>query len=147
MTRRVIQTPSDVVGLMGLLLAHPLPMTVSWVEGAKRTDRQNALQRRWIDEIARHLGDQKPEQVRGFCKLHFGVPIRRRDCEDFRATYDAKVKPLAYEFKLDLMQEPLDLPITRDMTTAQKGEYLDAMGDYWRGQGATLTDPEAMKWE
>ena len=123
------------------------PVTVSWVAGISRSNQQNALQRRWCDEIARHLGDMTAEEVRGYCKLHFGVPIRRRDCEDFRATYDAKVKPLTYEAKRALMEVPLDLPITRDMTVKQKTEYLDQMRDYWLRQGVRLTDPDAMKYE
>ena len=44
------------------------------------------------------------------------------------------------------MMQPLDLPVTRLMTTAQKAAYLDAVQRHWLGQGVALTDPEMMKY-
>jgi hypothetical protein len=144
---RVLRDSADVDALAVWLKGQPLPVTVSWVAGAKRSNPQNRLQRRWVQEIANWYGDRTAEEVRAMCKLHFGVPIRRRDDAAYRATYDARVKPLPYDAKLALMAAPLDLPVTRDMTTAQKTEYLTTMGDYWRAQGVRLTEPDLQGWE
>ena len=87
------------------------------------------------------LGDVTPEWVRGYSKLHFGVPILRAEDEEFAEKYDATVKPLTYETKIAVMSEPLDLPVTRRMTTEQKTRFLDAMHAHWSAQGIILTMP------
>ncbi|MCE8034596.1 hypothetical protein EKK97_13925 [Billgrantia tianxiuensis] len=105
-----------------------------------RSQEQNKLQRKWCKEAAAQ-GDMTAEEYRGYCKLHFGVPILRRDSEAFREVYDRLIRPRDYAEKLELMMEPLDFQVTRLMTTAQKGEYLDAMWTHFTGLGFRLTDP------
>ncbi len=51
------------------------------------------------------LGDRTPEEVRGCCKLHHGISIRREEPE-YDAAYRARVIGLTYEIKLALMMEP-----------------------------------------
>lgn len=106
----------------------------------KRSVDQNKLQRKWLLE-AQAQGDQTAEEYRGFCKLHFAVPILRWELPEFREKYDRIVKPLPYESKLELMQEPLDFPCTRLMTKDQKARYLDAIYQHFTGLGMRLTDP------
>ena len=106
----------------------------------KRSTDQNKLQRKWLLE-AEAQGDQTAEEYRGFCKLHFAVPILRWELPEFREKYDRIVKPLPYEAKLELMQEPLDFPCTRLMTKEQKSRYLDAIYQHFTAQGMRLTDP------
>ena len=106
----------------------------------RRSWEQNKLQRRWCKE-ASEQGDMTAEEYRGFCKLHYGVPILRRDSEEFREVYDRLIRPRDYAEKLELMQEPIDFQVTRLMTTAQKAEYLDAMYQHFTGLGFQLTDP------
>lgn len=106
----------------------------------KRSLDQNRLQRQWCKEAARQ-GDMSPEEYRAFVKLHFGVPILRRDSDQFREAYDRILRPLAYHQKLELMALPFDFPVTRGMTKAQKTEYLDAMWNHFTGLGFRLTDP------
>ena len=96
-------------------------------------------------EISEQLGDRTPEEARGYCKLSFAVPILKEENEAFRDKYDEVVEHLNYEAKLSLMQEPLDLPVTRLMTTAQKKRYLDEIARHFSEQGVVLTDPEDMK--
>ena len=144
-TTRVIKTEADRALLVQYLKARPLPYTVDIVKGKHRTDAQNKLQRLWISEIAEQLGDQTPEEVRGFCKLVFGVPILRAENTAFREKYDAIVRPLPYETKLAIMQEPLDMPVTRLMTTDQKTRYLDTLCRHFLQQGIVLTDPEVKR--
>lgn len=142
MTTRTIRTQGDIAGLAALLAARELPVTVTVTKGRVRTSRQNRLQRQWCNEVAAQLGDLTAEEVRGEMKLRFGVPILRAEDEAFAAAYDERVKPLPYEAKLALMMEPLDLPVTRRMTTAQLTRYLDAIHAHYSAQGVVLTQPE-----
>lgn len=125
-----------------LIRSRDLPLTVSIRKGADRTVDQNKLQRLWLNEAAEQLGDQTPEELRAYCKLTIGVPIMRESSEDFRAKYDAIIKPHTYEEKLTMMAEPLDFPVTRLMTTREKTQYLDAMHDHFTRQGIVLTEPK-----
>lgn len=106
----------------------------------KRSIEQNKLQRKWCAEAAAQ-GDMTAEEYRGYCKLHFGVPILRRDSDAFCEAYDRLIRPKDYEEKLLLMQEPFDLQVTRLMNTKQKTEYLDRVWQHFTGLGFRLTDP------
>lgn len=143
MTTRVVKTEADIKLLVRYLYAQKRPFTVDITKGAHRTVEQNRLQRLWMNEIAEQLGDMTPEEARGYCKLTIGVPILRADNEGFRERYDAVLKPLGYEQKLQIMMEPLDLPVTRLMTTVQKSTYLDRIVQHFAEQGVRLTQPEA----
>lgn len=143
MLTRSVDTETERDMLMRLIQGRKLPITVSIADGKVRTTEQNKLQRLWLAEIAQQLGDRTPEEVRGYCKLTLGVPILRAENEAFRERYDAVVKPLPYEQKLAIMMEPLDLPVTRIMTTKQKTAYLDAIHRHFSERGVILTDPEA----
>lgn len=141
MTTRSVTNPYQLDQLITLLKSRALPFTVSIAKGKARSTDQNRLQRLWCGQVAEQLGDVTPEWVRGYSKLHFGVPILRAEDETFAAAYDETVKPLPYETKLAVMCEPLDLPVTRRMTTNQKTRFLDAMRLHWMGQGVVLTEP------
>ena len=141
MTTRFLETDHDRRMLIRFLETQPLPLTVSLSKGGVRTLKQNKLQRLWVGEIADQLGDQTPEDIRGYCKLTIGVPILRAENESFRERYDAVVKPLPYEQKIALMMEPLDFPVTRLMTTKQHTAYLDGVHRHFSERGIMLTDP------
>ena len=141
MTQRFLETEHDRRMLIRFVADQPLPLVVSMTKGSKRSIRQNRLQRQWLNEIAEQLGDQTPEEVRGYSKLTLGVPILRAENESFRERYDAIVRPLPYEQKLALMMEPFDFPITRIMTTKQATVYLDSMHRHFSEKGIVLTDP------
>jgi hypothetical protein len=140
MDRRVLHTQHDVEVWRAFLKKATLPMVVAWKQGDDRSTQQNALAFKWYGEISVELGDRLPHEVRAYCKLHHGVPIRRED-EDFREVYDRVVRPLPYEHKLALMVEPIDFPVTRDMTIAQMTRYLDAIQHEFAH--VRLTMPEA----
>lgn len=141
MTGRPIRDDADAARLIALIQNRSKPFTVSIRDGLPRSDNQNALQQKWCDEVAKQLGDRTAEEIRGESKLRFGVPIMRRDHEEFAEKYDRLIKPRPYAEKLELMMEPLDFPVTRLMTTRQKTEYLDAMHAFWAAQGVVLTVP------
>lgn len=129
----------------GLLIRYleqqKLPFTVEIQAGRKRSTEQNKTQRLWMKEISEQTG-MSPEEARAFCKLTIGVPILRAESETFREKYDAVVRPLTYEAKLAIMSEPLDMPVTRLMSVAQKSRYLDAIFQHFTQQGIALTIPE-----
>lgn len=108
-----------------------------------RTVDQNSLQHKWHQEAAMQLRESSAEDYRAYCKLHFGVPILRAESEEFRAQYDAIIRPLPYEQKLELMKAPIDFPVTRLMTVKQKTAFLDATCQHYLSLGVVLTLPEA----
>ena len=138
---RPIRDDADLVSLSALMERRARPFTVTIKDGLPRSTHQNRLQRKWCTEVSEQLGDRTPEQVRGYMKLHHGIPIRREDPE-FDAAYRDRIIGLTYEMKMALMMEPFDLAVTRDMTRKQLSRYLDAvMGDFTQ-QGVVLTMPE-----
>jgi hypothetical protein len=127
--------------LIKLLKEQVAPYTVTITRGKRRSTSQNRLNRLWAGEISEQLGDQTPEEVRGLLKLQFAVPILRAENEAFAEAYDRVVKPLPYETKLALMCEPIDLPATRLLTTAQEHRYLNTVYQFFTAKGVVLTVP------
>lgn len=147
MATRVIRAPEDIEKLANFIGARTkFPLTVTITQGANRSSIQNRLAQRWFTDISRQLGDQTHEEVRAYCKLHFGVPLLRAENEAFRQSYDRALKGLTYEEKLAAVQS-FDLPVTRLMTVKQMTAFMDDMQRHWSGQGIRLTDPEALKYE
>lgn len=142
---RSIETEQAREMLVKFITSKTPPFTVTITDGKNRTSPQNKLQRLWVLEIHQQLGDRTPEEVRGYCKLHFGVPILRHENPAFKEEYDKVIRPLPYEAKLKLMMEPFDFGITRIMTTRQKTAYLDAINQHFSEQGVILTNPEDLK--
>lgn len=128
--------------LISFLQAKKPPFTVSIADGKHRSIKQNKTQRLWMNEISAQLGDRTPEEVRGECKLTLGVPLLRAENEVFRIQYDKVVRPLNYEQKLAIMMEPLDMPITRLMTTRQHTAYLESIIRHYSAQGIAMTIPK-----
>jgi hypothetical protein len=138
-----ISSELDLQKLFNELKQQKLPFTVNLIKGDSRSLAQNRLQRMWLNEIADYTGSS-PEEIRGWCKLHLGIPIMREH-EGFRKAWASNIKKggLNYDQKIALMMEPLDLPVTRLMTTEQKTRYLDQMWLHFTEKvGVTLTNPE-----
>lgn len=128
----VVRSPSDWERLGQRLLAMTPPLTVSIMEGAKRSNSQNDLQHAIYEDVAKQLGDRTAEDVKKQSKLCVGVPILRRDDEKFRAAYDDGVKDkYTYEQKVAMMGEPVNFPVTSRFTTKQSAEYTEALVRYW----------------
>jgi len=142
MTTRIIRTDEDLQALTALLNARKRPFTVQVTTGANRTLEQNQLAFLWYREVAEQMGDRTATEVRAHCKLHHGVKMLVTENEAFRAAWHARFLRWEYEAKLELMVEPLDLPVTRLMTTKQLTQYLDAIADEFTKQGVVLTQPE-----
>ncbi len=142
---RIVETERDRQLLVSYISSQKLPFTATVTAGKHRTTAQNKLQRQWMTDINLQAPGESAEYWRGYCKLHFGVPILREENEAFRLKYDRLVKPLPYEAKIEFMCEPAGLPVTRIMTTKQKTAYLDAVHRHFSERGIVLTDPSALE--
>ena len=109
-----------------------------------RSLAQNRTQWQWFRDAGQQ-GDMTASEQRAYCKLHFGIPILRRDSPEYRDKYDQIIRPLEYEKKLSLMMEPFDFPVTSAMNVAQHSEFLDKVKEHFEGLGYQLTDP--VGWE
>ena len=109
--------------------------------GKKRSLDQNDISHVWYHQLALELREDDARGWKRFCKLHFGVPILRAEDSDFRAFYDAAVKDLEYEQKLQAMDF---VPVTSIMTKPQLSSYLETMREHFRKNHAvSLEFPEA----
>lgn len=142
---RVIKQKSDWYGLNTLLCQrHEFPYTVKITTGEpKRSEKQNRLLYQWYMD-ADAQGDQTASEVRAECKLILGVPMLRAENEDFRAQYDALIRPMTYEQKLALMLPPIEFPVTSLMTVKQKTKFLDLVWQRFTSNGIHLTDPNLL---
>ena len=140
MAHRIIQNEADLAALGTVFANMKLPFTVQWVQGRDRSHDQNALQWLWAGEAAEQYGDRTQTEVQHDWKLRHGVPILREDNIDFRAIYDAMLKPLPYEGKVKLMAF---MPITSEMKVPQMVRYLDTIHRECGEQGIRLTEPSS----
>jgi len=141
-TTQTIRSENDKYNLFDLINNMNPPLTVKITEGIDRSLEQNRLQQKWHTEAAQQLKDESAEDKRAYCKLRFGVPIRRANDETFQAIYDRTIRPLTYEQKIECMKVPIDLPVTRDMKVKEMTEYLEAVYQHYTSLGVKLTEPQ-----
>ncbi len=141
MTSRVVTCEPERTSLLALIEGRKFPFNITITDGRKRSIAQNRLQRLWMNEISDQLGEDTSEGYRAWCKAWYGLPILCED-EDFCKDYDSIIRPLTYEQKIRLMALPMDFPVTRLMSVAQKQRYLDSVYDHFTGLGVMLTQPE-----
>ena len=142
MTVQTIRTENDKYNFYDLMNDMKPPLTVTIKEGIDRSLEQNRLQQKWHTEAAQQLKDESAEDKRAYCKLVYGVPIRRENDEVFKDIYDKTIRSLEYEQKLEIMKVPIDLPVTRDMKVKEMKEYLDQIYQFYTGLGVKLTEPQ-----
>ena len=91
-----------------------------------RTLPQNSFSHAIYADVAKHKGDESPEEIKCYCKLTFGLPIlSRSDNKEKAERYTGlleTLEPLSYEWQLKLMRS---IPVTSEMTTAQCVEYTE----------------------
>lgn len=138
---RTLKSDYDKKLAVNYIMSLPGPITVNIKPGEEsRSLKQNRLAFQWFKDAAAQ-GDQTAEQYRAECKLRLGVPLLRRDDDDFRAKYDSALKALAYEQKLTCMEF---FPVTSLMTTKQMTEFLTAVLNHFLNLGYQLTDPSLL---
>ena len=120
-------------------------LVISIRPGKDRTLDQNALWFAMYKRIAAmtEIGDE--EDARKYCKLHFGVPIMRKACEDFRHAWGVSFLLLTYETKLELMGPcalfgPDGFPVTRLFDRAQGIAYTDKIAQEFSAKGVVFDD-------
>ena len=140
MTTRIVRSEDERRGLIRLIEARKLPMTVNIRAGADRSLEQNTMAFRIFKDAADQLGDRTVNEVRAWAKLEIGVPILRAANGLFRERYDKIVRPLSYEDRLAMMVEPIDLPVTRMMKVREMTEFLDTLIQRLAEQGIVLRE-------
>lgn len=126
------QRNQAILDLNALDLTKEWAMTLKLYKHSRSLD-QNALMHTWFALIAATEREYTAAQVKGYCKLHFGVPILRGDA-DFCGVYDKIIKPLTYEAKIMLMSHPDLMPITSLMKTDQLSLMLEEMQQHYAGR-------------
>lgn len=119
-------------------------LTVTVKTGRDRTLDQNALWFAMYKRIAQAM-DWHIDEARRHCKLHFGVPLMRNECAEFRQNWNELLLHLSYEKKLELMGAnpllgPDGFPVTRLFNRAQGIEYTNRIVDDFREQGVFFDD-------
>jgi len=118
----------------------PLSLVMDDYEESRR-GAQNNLAFFLYKQLSIVMEDGTPEDKRAFCKLHYGVPIRREE-EKYRQQYDEHIRPLSYEAKISIMVGAIDFPVTRGMSVKQMHRYLEAIYDESAKVGIVLPKPE-----
>jgi hypothetical protein len=137
-----VRDPSDLIPALAFIGQAQPPYVITFKAGEEsRRDQQNRFAFEAYAQIAAILGDRTPNDVRAETKLHCGIAIMRQD-DDFRAKYDAMIRPLPYETKLAMMIEPFDFAVTRLMTVRQMTAYISQMLTYWDERGASVMVPD-----
>lgn len=141
MPSRIVRDPHQFDELVGLLSDVKLPLTISWVKGADRSDEQNNLMWIWAGEVAEQMQDRGADEVQAEWKLEIGVPIMRADDVEFRELYDMTIKPLPYELKIKAMRLPGFFPVTSKMKVRQMCRFMNLVEQRCAERGLQLTQP------
>ena len=136
---------SSTIAKIGQMFSEHKHLVVSVRIGKDRTLDQNGLWFGMYKRIAQMTEIGIPEDARKYCKLHFGVPIMRRDDEGFRAGWDNLLRHLPYEQKLSLMGACAlfgdeGFPVTRLFGRKQGVEYTDAIAAEFSQRGVYFDD-------
>jgi len=89
-----------------------------------RSLEMNALSHVWYAQLAAKVKEDTAAGYKGFCKLHFGVPILREDPE-FSELYDRVFKPMSYPTKIEIMTKPGLFDVTSLMKVDQMTLYME----------------------
>jgi hypothetical protein len=141
MTTRAIRFPEQLAHWVAYLQAQKLPLTVSAVKGVDRTNQQNRTFHMWCGQVSTETGDEADE-VKGYCKAKFGLPIMKRDNPEWVAKYEPMYLPLPYDLRIAFFAI---VPMTRLFKVPQMCEFMDAVQRHYIQQGMALIDPDPMK--
>lgn len=141
MPKEIINSLAAVSKVCAMLLAdfkeHKY-IRVSWSTSKDRTLDQNALWAAMYKRISDTCGDSTAygaQEVKRYLKLHIGVPILRRDDEEFKALYDSVIKPHDYETKLKVIEL---VRVTSEFNTKQGAEYTDSIVRHYHDNGVSV---------
>lgn len=138
-TVRVIRGGEEAARFFAFLGNAPMPYTVSYIDGDKRSINQNSTLHGWFNEIAKHRGDCTMMDVKGEMHQRYGLPIKLQD-EQFAWVWERTGARMNYEQQCKFLASGV-LQVSSNMTKPQLSEYMDAMMHDCREQGIFLTDP------
>lgn len=143
MNRVVLHTPYDVLSHCQTLSKEPLPLTVQWKQGDKRSMSQNGLFHAWMGQIAKATNDT-PSSVKAECHIQWGIPLFRAEDHDY-AEFIVSALGGRARGKVKEMIEKDFIPCTRIMPKPILADYMNAV---WREYAphVQLMDPEDLKW-
>ena len=105
----------------------------------KRSISMNRQQHLWYNQIAKHFGDQSPNEVKAFCKHTFGIPILLLDDPEGEKLEFLLHKLDYYKYSLENQLKLVScLEITSKFNTAQAKEYCDNMIFYFNDNGINI---------
>ena len=133
----ICKTAEEKANVADIILNAESALTVDIDDFEKRTNSQNNMLYRIYEKLAKQ-GDQTAQEYRAEIKLRYGVPILRRDDEEFRQQYNRLILNRSYEEKLDFMLPPIEMPVTSLMSKEQKAEMLDNVIRDYTKQGFFL---------
>lgn len=139
------QLGTIVVAIEDMLVNGPVQVQIRNKEESRR-DAQNRLQHHWFKECHAQNNQLSVNEYRAFCKYHFGIPILCRD-EQCKEQLARVFKHLQYEQRLELMQEPFDMPVTRLFSVKEFAEYLNQIEQYFTKNGYRLTTGDDLYWQ
>ena len=90
----------------------------------KRSLDANAAIRMCYKQIRQHREDMTAKDVERHCKLYYGVPIRRQNCEVEEFVYARVFKGMTNEQKLKTMD---CFSVTSVMTTSESNQMIECM--------------------
>jgi len=122
--------------LVADLKAKKMPFVVEVISG-HRTLPQNRLQHLMYAIIAKQLYGGDESFAKRECKLRLGVPILRRDSDDFSDVYDRIIKPASYEDKLEMMRY---ISVSSLFDKDQGSEYIDKIFNEYPRSGVHWSD-------
>ena len=136
---------SEAINLITRMYREKKYLVLSLREGKDRTLDQNALWFALYERIAQMTNIGDVEDARSYCKLHVGVRILLRGCDDYRETWDRLFLHWSYEDKLALMGAhpvagPEGLAVTRLFNRKQGIEYTDRIVAEFSGRGVFFGD-------
>ena len=122
-------------------LARNDPTARLHIVGSTRSNEQNKLAFEIYNRAHKHRGKENIdfEELRAECKLYCGVPILRRDDEDFRESYDRVFKHMPYEDKVKYFVA-FQMPITSLMNPKQMTEFISNLFKKFNDEGVHLAD-------
>jgi hypothetical protein len=140
------RTFSDLVTELSSQYREHKYLRVTYTTKKERTLLQNALWPLMYERVAGHKSTAAEiAEVKSYCKLMIGVPILRRDCEQFELGWKRYFENKSYEEQLFLMGSNglfgVDgFPVTRLFDTKQGAEYTEEIARHYAPYGYYFND-------
>ena len=139
MQKLIVSNQESLEGLVRQLHAamgeHAQLVTFAPLNG-KRGLPSNALSHIWYAYAEECKGDEFEDDIKCFCKLNYGVPILRKEDQEFNRFYNMALFNKTYEQKIESMKF---VPITSRMTKDQMNRYMTRMQVEFANMGIILT--------